>query len=215
MPFTMSRSAPQPDHAAPGVQELFEWVPKHCISGTNASSATPNALFIPLPDLKAFLKTHNRTDKLLRALYFEREHHVIVANLEESYPRVFTILVLIGKGRYIEHFVQHLNLCDLHLPFLEKPAHFPIDPNDPTFWESFYEKQFAFCAHHFHNNVNYTKLEERCVLPIIKKEVLGQGGSAAIYKIVLHPDYDRLNPSPDVSPVRLRASVRLAPEYPN
>ena len=216
MPFTMSPSVPQPDHAAPEpdhaaseIQELLDWVPKHCISGTNGPSATLNCLFMPLPDLEAFLKAHNRTNRLLRALYPQREHPVTVANLEASYIRVFTILVLIGKGRYIGHFVKHLNLDDLHLPFLEKPTHFPIDPNDSTFWTSFYERQFAFCAHHFRNNQDYKKLEELCVLPIVKKEVLGSGGSAAIYKIVLHPFYDRLNPAPDGFPVRLRASLRL------
>jgi hypothetical protein len=203
----MPRSAPQPDHAAPVIQELLEWVPKHCINGTNGASATPNRPFIPLPDLEAYLKAESRTSKLLRALYFERDHQVIVEVLEKWYFRVFTILILIGKGRYIEHFVQHHNLRDTQLPFLEKPPHFPTDPNDPFFWDSFYEKQFAFCAHYFRYNENYTKLEDRCILPIISKEVLGQGGSAAIYKIKLHSHYDQLNPAANVSSVSFLASL--------
>lgn len=197
----MSPSAPQPDHAAAVIQEFFEWVPKHYISGTNGPSATPNRPFMPLPILKGYLKEHNRTNKLLRALYPEREHQIQVAFLEESCIRVFTILTLIGKGRYIEHFAQHPNLRDPHLPFLEKPAHFPTDPNDPTFWQFFYEKQFAFCAHHFRHNENYTKLEDLYVLPITSKEVLGVGGSAAIYKIRLHGHYDKLSPAVDGSMV--------------
>lgn len=206
----MSPSAPQPDHAAPVIQELLEWVPKHCINGTNGPSTTPNRPFMPLPDLESYLKAECRTNKLLRALYYEREHNVIVDVMEKWYIRVFTILTLIGKGRYIEHFVQHHNLRDTQLPFLEKPSHFPTDPNDPRFWESFYEKQFAFCAHIFRYNENYTKLEDLCILPIISKEVLGQGGSAAIYKIKLHPSYDQLNPALEFSKVRFLSSLRPA-----
>lgn len=162
---------------------------------------------MPLPDLEAYLKAESRTSKLLRALYFERDHQVIVDTLEDRYIRVFTILTLIGKGRYVEHFIQHPNLRDNQLPFLEKPAHFPTDPNDRTFWDSFYEKQFAFCAHHFRYNENYTKLEDLFILPIVSKEALGQGGSAAIYKIKLHPYYDRLNLAADVSRVSILTSL--------
>ena len=162
---------------------------------------------MPFPELEAYLQAQSRTSKLLRALYFDREHHVIVEILERSYMRVFTILILIGKGRYIEHFVEHLNLRDHQLPFLEKPAHFPTDPDDPTFWASFYEKQFAFCAHHFRYNENYTKLEDLCILPIISKEMLRSGGSAAIYKITLHPYYDQLSSAAEIPVVSLLTSL--------
>lgn len=206
----MSQPGPQPDHAAPVIQELLEWVPKNSINGTNGPLATPNHLFMPLPDLEAYLKAQSRTSKLLHALYFERDHHVVVDILEKWYIRVFTILTLIGKGRYIEHFVQHHNLRDPQLPFLEKPAHFPIDPSDPTFWNSFYEEQFAFCPHYFRFNENYTTLEDLCILPIISKEKLGQGGSAAIYKIKLHSYYDQLHPDPEISSVSSFTSLWLA-----
>lgn len=182
------------DHAAPVIQELFEWLPKHFIDGTNGPSAKPNRPFMPLLDLQDYLKAEKRTTKLLRALSVEGVHQGLIELLEKYYIRVFIILTRIGKGRYIEHFVQHQNLRDPRLPFLEKPAHFPIDPNDPTFWDKFYENQFAFCPHYFCYNENSLKLEDHCVLPIISKEVLGHGGSAAIYKIKLHPQYDQLSP---------------------
>lgn len=200
--FAMSPSTPQPDYASPIIQELFEWVQNHCINGTNGPSATPNRPFMPLDELQAYLKAEDRATKLLHALYPERDDlPLLVEALEHWYIRVFIILTLIGKGRYIETFAQHTNLQDPHLPFLEKPAHFPIDPTDDKFWEKFYEKQFAFCAHVFRYNDNRLKLEDLCILPIISKEVLGQGGSAAIYKIKLHPYYDQLNPAPRTSSV--------------
>jgi hypothetical protein len=189
----MSRSPPQPDHTDRTIQEFLEWVPKNCINGTNGPSATLNSPFMPRPDLEAYLKAERRTEKLLRALFSGREHRVMSEALQLSYIRVFTILILIGKGTFIEHVVQHPNLRDNQLPFLEKPPHFPTDPNDSEFWNSFYKTQFAFCAHVLRYKENDTKLEDGVILPIVSKEVLAMGGSAAIYKIELHPYYDRLS----------------------
>ena len=204
----MAPSQPQPDHAAPIMQEFLEWVPKHCINGTNGPSATPSSPFMPLPDLESYLKAERRTSKLLKALFPEREPRVIAEALELFHIRVFAILILIGKGRFIEHVVQHHNLRDSQLPFLEKPTHFPTDPNDPKFWDLFYEKQFAFCAHIFRDNENDTKLEDCCILPIISKEAFATGGSAAIYKIKLHSHYDRLNPAVGTSLVSCHKCLR-------
>ena len=197
----MSPLAPQPDHAAVDIQDLFEWVPKHCINGTNGSSASPDHPFMPLLDLQAYFRAHHRTHKILRALFFEREPgalHSLVQPLEARYLRVFTILILLGKGRFIEHFIQYHNLRDDLLPFLTEPQHFPIDPNDPTFWDSFYKKQFAYCPHFFRHNENY-RLEDLLILPITTKEVISRGGSATLYKIKLHPYYDKLYQAADTT----------------
>lgn len=192
--------SPSAHHSALVIQELIEWFPKHCVNGTNGPSATPNRPFMPLPVLEDYLKAESRTSNLLRALYSEREPHIDVEDLERRYIRVFTILTLIGKGSYIETFLRYPNLLDTQLPFLDKPAHFPTDLSDPKFWESFHEMQFAFCAHHFHYNKGHAvTLEELCILPIISKELLAQGGSAAVYKIKLHSSYDQLNPAFEVS----------------
>ena len=194
---------PQPDHAASVIQEFLEWLPKNYINGTNGPSATLNRPFMPLPDLQTYLRAENRITKLLGALQVESLHQGLIETLGNHYIRVFTILTLIGKGRYIGHFVSHRNLRDSQLPFLEKPAHFPIEPNFPNFWESFYEQQFTLCPHSFGANENLLKLEDPCILPIISKKVLAHGGSAFIYKIKLHPFYDKLSSVGDASRVIL------------
>ena len=99
-------------------------------------------------------------------------------------------------------FTQHPVLQDQPLPFLEKPASFPDDPNDPQFWDKFYNQQFTFYAHNFRLNANF-KLPESYILPIVSKELLGSGGSAAIYKIQLHPFYDGLSAATSTSNVSL------------
>ena len=198
----MSPLADQSAYAAPQIQELLEWVPRHSKPDNDPPSTIPNYLFMPLPDLKNYLKTDRRTSRLLRAIYSGREHSVAVETVENWYIRAFTILILIGKGEYIEHFTQHPNLRDGPLPFLEQPAHFPIDPIDPHFWSKFYQKQFAFYAHIFRPKDNLI-LENAIVLPIVSKDILGSGGSAVIYKIELHPFYDELGTAAGSSDVSL------------
>ena len=205
----MSPSADQSAYAAPVIQELLDWVPRHSIPGTRGPSAKPNCPFMPHQDLEKYLKSDRRTSRLLRAIYFGREHSVVVETLEKRCIRAFTILILIGKGEYIEHFIQHPSLQDHPLAFLEKPAHFPIDPSDPHFWDKYYEKQFTFYPHNFRLNDNYI-LDDSYVLPIVSKDLLGSGGSAAIYKIVLHPFYDELGAVPGTSDVSL-LSYHLGP----
>lgn len=193
---------PQPDHAAPVFQEFYAWLKKAYIKGTNGLSGTPNRYFLPLPDLRAYLKAENRITNLLAALQVENPHNrSLTETLGNHYIKVFTILILIGKGRYIEYFVQHHDLRDSKLPFLVKPADFPIEPNYPKFWESFYEQQFILCPHVFEAHANHLKLEDPRILPIISKTVLAQGGSAFVYKIKLHPYYDKLSPAVDASRV--------------
>lgn len=162
---------------------------------------------MPLPDLQTYLKAEKRITKLLAALQVESLHQSLIETLANHYIRVFTILTLIGKGRYIDYFVQYSSLRDSKLPFLKKPLYFPIDPIFPTFWESFYEQQFTLCPHSFGENENDLKLEDPCILPIISKEVLAQGGSAFIYKIKLHHYYDELSPGVDISRVNSISSL--------
>ena len=198
----MSPSAGHSAYAESVIQGLVQWVPRHSKLGTCGASAQPDSPFVPFPDLKNYLKSDNRTSRLLRAIYSRREHTVDVENLENWYLRAFTILILIGKGEYIKLFTQHPGLQDQPLPFLVKPASFPIDPNDPHFWDKFYDQQFTFCAHTFRLNDNF-KLHESSILPIVSKELLGSGGSAAIYKIQLHPFYDGLGAAASTSNVSL------------
>lgn len=56
----------------------------------------------------------------------------------------------------------------------------------------------------FRHNENY-RLEDLLILPITSKEVIGRGGSATLYKIELHPYYDKLYQAAD------RTTASLSP----
>lgn len=188
----------QPDHADPVIQEFYEWLQNNSIKGTNGPGEALNCPFMPFDALQAYLTAENRITKLLVALHVE-VYPGLVENVLNHYIRAFTILTRIGKGSYIKVFILYKHLRDHRLPFLEEPAHFPTDPDFPTFWNSFFDVQFAFCPHSFGAEENNLKLEARCILPIVSKEVLAHGGSAFIYKVKLYPYYDKLIPAKDPS----------------
>ena len=207
----MAPFATQPDNTNLDVQDLFNWLRKNQIFCTNDSSATLDPPFVPYSKLRDYLIADQRTEKLLRAQFPDRGHHwcsTLAPTIQADFLRVFTILICIGKGSYIESFLQHINLRDRKLPFLSAtalsgPANFPEDPNDPHFWNSFFSKQFTFCAHSLTYNENYVQLEDRFVLPITSKEKIDQGGSAILYKIQVHPEYDKLLPPSELAMVNV------------
>jgi hypothetical protein len=60
------------------------------------------------------------------------------------------------------------------------------------------KSKWHFCPYTFRQiNIN-AQLEKECILPIIHKQQLGNGGSAVIYKIKLHPAYDYLTAATDI-----------------
>ena len=184
--------ATQPDNADATIQDLLDWIERNKIPRASGASAAPNRQFIPFKELQAYLKSSKRAKKLLTAFITEHDDPVDIDLLLEDYVRVFTILICISKGTYIKHFMYH-TLCDQDLPLKTMPKYFPKDPDDPKFWERFYDMQFTFCAHRLQSKkINKINIDEHCILPFVRKEMIDSGGSAAIYKIDLHPDYDGL-----------------------
>lgn len=115
--------------------------------------------------------------------------------VQTQYLKTLCILLSIGAARYIRHFVEHNGLSDERLPQTSKPHNFPISPARPNLWEEFYRKQWVFCAAEIQFKIN-EHLEPDRILPIIKREVLGEGGSAVVSKIVLHLSLNKLRSSP-------------------
>ena len=188
----MSPFAIQPDNADAAIQDLLDWIERNKIPGASGASAAPNRHFIPFKELQAYLKSSKRAKKLLMVIFRDRQYSVNTDLLLEDYVRVFTILICIGKGAYITHFMSH-TLSDQDLPLKTMPNDFPKDPNDPNFWERFYSLQFTYCAKRLQNKkIDKIIIEDHCILPFVRKEMIDSGGSAVIYEIDLHIDYDDL-----------------------
>ena len=191
----MSRGQRQPDYAQ-AIQDFLDFVNEKSVKGTHGPSSTVNRPFMPSRRLQTYFEgqLHQRTNNILQALFLPDEPPIEPAEILQKCPRVFAILLCIGKGRFIERFARHHNLRDNKLPFETRPRHFPNATDDEHFWESFYEQQWHFYPHTFQNDTD-TELEKEYILPIIHKEWLAEGGSAVAYKIKLHSTYDQLKTS--------------------
>ena len=185
----------QRDHH-PSVQCLITWINENSIQGIRCFQSASKCSFVPLPRLKAYLDRRRMT-VLLQALFDPNAVPVQWDRIRTDYSRVFCILILIGKGRYIKHFTEHDGLSDQKLPFEAKPRFFPTATYDPNFFSAFFEKQWTFCPHEFQYNKIDSRVENDCILPITDVEKLAGGGSAEIYRIVVDEAYDKLNPFDD------------------
>jgi len=179
----------------PAYQDFIKWVDKNRVHGTLGPSDAIDCPFMPFSLLKSHLEAPRRLRDILRSLFPQANPPISPGDIWRSgISRIFAILILIGHGRHIQTMRKHHNLRDESLPFLKEPPHFPkLADGDTSIWDAFYKMQFQFCAHEFKCGVTDTELEEDTVLPIIGKELIRHGGSAAIYKIKLHAEYDHLS----------------------
>lgn len=160
--------------------------------GSDASLAL-NRPFIPTPKLQTYFRDLRHIQQLLEALFAESERTIHPEEIQRNYSIVFSILLLIGKGRYIKCFVRHDHLRDQYLPFKSKPTSFPKASADVDFFDSFRKQQWEFCARTFEENMDkHFDAEE--VLPIINMKLLAGGVSAKTFQIILHESYNKLRP---------------------
>ena len=197
----------QPEHDEE-IQAFGRWIvsPNSRRRGIGSSNGATQCDFIPPSEIQSHLKAGHRVEDLLNSLFGKEDGRTIDADVvREHYLRPFAILLCIGEGPMIKHFIHYPSLQDHRLPYRGCPEDFPLSP-DPTFFERFQNQQWQFCAAELEYNRNiYLHKEE--ILPIIDKREIGHGGNAVIYKIVVHEEYDRLVPQRWELPVRLNLST--------
>lgn len=191
---------PQPDDH-PHIQDLLTWADKVRQLGIG-DGANIDRPFIPDPDVEAYFEDIRSIRKLVAALFPNgAAPHVDPERIRKKYAKVFLILLLTGNGQFIGLFLREDSLCDRYLPFRSRPARFPQSTADTDFFKYFYHQQWEFCAPIFQYGIDLQFDEKDLILPIISKEKIGGGGSAIVYKIKLHPAYDKLgreSPSQEV-----------------
>lgn len=177
------------DHK-PFTQEHHSWFRENLVEGIQGPG---NCSFMPYPVLKTRYDDYALV-KIVKEQFGNQSLNFRVKDISEhGFLKVFCILLNIGKGQYIEHFLKSFSLSDQKLPFHpeSEPPAFPSDPNDPKFFERFCDKQWSLCAPEFKNKAKSSYRKEE-VLPITEKEFISQGGSADVFKIKLHKDYNKL-----------------------
>jgi len=142
-----------------------------------------------------------RLRDLVLGVWYPEEPLVDPDDILQNYIAVFCILVELGRGTFVEHF-SSWDLSDMKLPFdpgQSPPAHFPIVSDNPRFFHAFCDMQWKYCAPEFKYPMMNIHFEDQRILPIVSKELIAGGGSALLYRIRLHPWYNRLDPRKSVS----------------
>ena len=156
--------------------------------------------FVPQSNLEDYFRRPRHLENLLDAVLNSRERHAVDPNyVREHYLQSFATLLCIGEGGMIHHFQQYNSLRDQKLPYHTKPDDFPV--TTPDKFDEFKRQQWQFCASKLEYGMN-DRFKEEDILPITRKEKIGEGGSAIIYKVVVDQSYNALRPNGHVIPVR-------------
>lgn len=100
--------------------------------------------------------------------------------------KVFLILLRMDHPAMILHFLRNDTLSDRYLP-LGRSENFPVGIQ----FDEFNDHQQPYCAPTIREG--HVDFPNHRVLPLIGREELAQGGSAKVYKITIHPDFDGLD----------------------
>lgn len=172
-------------------QEFFRWVGINEIEAFSLHSDSTERYFVSHKSLEEYFGDRYRTQRIIGAVC-GHWLHVDFDDFLEKWICVFAILLYIGKERAIQIFLEN-NICDSQHPLEQKPSGFPLAPADEDFWPKYREYQWLFLPLEFKKGYFHQRIPSDRVLPIIEKEEIGRGGSAKIYAIKIHPDYDKLS----------------------
>jgi hypothetical protein len=121
--------------------------------------------------------------------------------VQQGYLKIFTILLVIDRAAYLQHFVEGFNLADTQLPF-KHPTEFPSGCSD--FYEAFYQAQWGFCALPLRRHwLNKTRWGDELIIPIVRRGFLKEGVDASTYIVEIEPSYNDL-----VAKVRILSGSR-------
>jgi len=194
----------QPD-SNPRIQNFWGWLydEQQLAYGYSGPELERRSQFVPSSVLKAYFEPPLKLQRILDILFPNTDDPIDAETiLEGGYLTVFVILLKISKGTYIEHFVHHESLRDDRFPLEAQPYEWPKTKRSEDFWEDFKEAQWMFYPYTFARNKTDIRVGSRRILPITELERIKDGGSSKIFKIKIHPDYDRLESVQDTGEAR-------------
>ncbi|KAL8837659.1 MAG: hypothetical protein Q9176_005576 [Flavoplaca citrina] len=196
---------------APAVQAFLQWKVKPGIrrTGCTGSDNMIGSAYISQADLQDYLTTEQIKTLLQELFHNTNQSPPHADQVRSNYLRAFAILLAVGYGRMIRHFVERRELQDKSLPFPTEPEDFPKTQNQNLF-EAFYKEQWQFCALPLEYDM-CDNLRDGYILPFTAKQVIADGGSAILYKITVDEVYNKLKPADDAhTAARSRSSNTFA-----
>lgn len=189
-----------PQMDSPAIQQLINWVKSSVdrgvrFSDTDESEYDWDVPYVSSTALDEYLSEPEAVERLLGAVFKNDEasrESLHADTVRQKFPKVFCLLIIIGKGWFITHFVEG-DINDQRLPF--KPHDhgiFPTSTSDPYFFQTFLQKQWQFCVPELCAGVNRRFDTKEYILPLRRTRTLGKGGSATAYQIEVADSYNKL-----------------------
>ena len=181
---------------SPVGQDFHTWYAvnlRQGIRGPRAEASGESRDFLPYTSVQDYFKDRARVRALLKALFPRDVLQESLEDIQSNYQSVFTILLRIGHGRFIRHFVKYSHLRDECLPFETCPANFPqVSVADSDFFDRFKRAQWTLCPAKFSKMRNTKVFGTNRILPILSRSRISSGGSAVVDKIEIDPAYNFL-----------------------
>ena len=110
--------------------------------------------------------------------------------IQKDYPKIFSILVLIGRVSFVATSFIHLDLTDAKLPLTEEQ----LQNLPKSVCNGFRVEQHAFLALPLRLGLIHKVLDAKVVLPFLEEEELenGEGAYGKVYKFKVHQAYQEL-----------------------
>lgn len=176
-------------------QDLLDWKEKTWRQGSGGPSGKPVSndryQYISGSQLKEkFTKPH--LQQLLDDVFAGSDSDAPDADtILEDYLRPLLILVLMGRGRLILHFLKQAGLRDNCLPFLTPPHKFPKSVDGSDLFAAFCKLQWRFCPVELKSNMRLELCSDH-ILPLQYEKMLAGGGSAVTYRIKVDAEYNKV-----------------------
>jgi hypothetical protein len=184
------------------ILHLRSWIRENSVLAYNVSrnaATSPDYAFIPGNVVEEYFRNQSHGNyqrtKALLVDTFGAGYRNNPKTIGQNCPRVFCILVSLGKQRYIAQFERSERLWDKSLPFDPRapPESFPRDPDDPDFYKNFVREQWRFCAYTFSGNPNAVVEDGARILPFTWMDCPKSGGSSTVWRARIHVAYDNFD----------------------
>lgn len=193
-----------------------DWLISSQRMATGFPMADAQLPYIPEACIDHYFGDVNRIRALLMGLLPAIKPDLISA-VHISYRKVFCILLRIGFGDRILHFIRWDSLRDECLPFPSSLTLHVLGGDDDLLKIPFLETQWEFCVPKFHQGMN-EQFDRKCILPILENDILFSDRNTRISKVAFDTDHDFLTPlqsTPEVRPDMFVSVHRIADHHQN
>lgn len=163
-------------------------VPGFRLSDSQPCSFVPVQQVVPelFPNAESVLQT-------LKHIYGENASTELAARIYEWAPKLFCILLYIGKEHMIERLLSR-GTTDDDLPYSAETSFLADLPGRDCIWDKFFREQWVFLVKPM-SSIYQHNLSPASILPFSSFQPISMGAISTVHQLAVHANYDDLNTS--------------------